>query len=104
MISRSRVRLFLGHLCAKQPENPAVASRVYTHGEARAEEELSNITGGLGGTQASHVASASQLLREPQLIQVGLIKPYWSLCRGPLLREQCDRRLSAGARVSLQAR
>jgi hypothetical protein len=57
MISRSRVRLFLGHLCAKQPENPAVASRVYTHGEARAEEELSNITGGLGVSPTGRYAA-----------------------------------------------
>jgi hypothetical protein len=104
MVSRSRVRLLLGHLCAKRPENPAVASRVYAHGEARVEEERSNIEGGQGGTQASHVASASPLLREPQHVQVGLIKRCWSLCRGLLLRKQRGRRLSAGARVSLQAR
>jgi hypothetical protein len=89
MASRSRVRLFLGHLCAKRPENPAVASRVCAHGAARAVKELWNIKRGSGGTQTGHGAAASPRQREPQLVEVGLIMRRWSLRRVALLRQQC---------------
>ena len=64
--SRSRVRLFLGHLCSKWPGNPSVAWRVCAQGGARAKAGLRHIVSGSGGTQPSHGGSATTLLREHQ--------------------------------------
>ena len=48
LISRSRVRVFLGHLCTEWPQNPSAASHGCTQGKASEKEGLETSRGHLG--------------------------------------------------------
>jgi hypothetical protein len=66
MITRSRVRVFLGHLCTKRPENPSVASRVCVLREERKDAGLGIIKKRPGGgTHKQQLISIAAPARAP---------------------------------------
>lgn len=73
LFGRSRVRVFLGHLCTEWPQNPSVAWLVCADGKGSEKEVLWFIKGGAGGTHTRDGRSAPLLLLEPHLIKLGPI-------------------------------